>query len=728
MSAMWSWLRAGGAVRALLVIAVGLVTLWWGVAWVLSVTVPVQPVPINIRWSGDVDDARRQNLERQFHLIEGQRTEGTTWAYVLTDPSTENIRAIVRHPDVDDTAYVDRTEFQPTIAVDRTRRVLEAALLVLLAALAIDLVLRVVPAAAGWGGRAAPMIAAICIFVFTWFFRFNDAGGGFVGLSDDHFFYVVRGWQILFGEFPVRDFVDHGAPLHYYVAAAVQLLFGRGTLSELVFSVTMIALGSALTFWLAARASGWITAGLLGAAFHVLSGPRFYNYPKVLIYAALIPALWWCTDRIGRRPLGWLAVITTVGFLFRHDHGIFAAVAVAALLLFLVEVPWREKVRHGLVYVALVAALSAPYLLFIQLNGGVLQYFRQAAGWAREERNRTPVQWPGLFDNPSGISDDAREGTPLVRAVAVVRDNRTAWLYYLEIVLPLVALAVLAVSRDGFRPDWPRAVPKIGVVAVLALVLDAGFLRSPLDARLADPAVPLAILIAWLTVALPRMLASRRSWRESLHGWIVPLRAALAVPALLSVFILGAIFSSRLADRMDDAYLLEGPRRAVERAQVVSRTLHDEWNPHTWADGTGRSQLMALALYLNECTSPTAHVFVQPYIPQVLALSRRAFAGGHADLRPGFFGTDEDQALVLRRLRNQPVPVALLATGDDLANFRKSFPPLAAYFDLTYEVAGTHTFDGRLGITLLVKSDAHQAGRFEPLDWPCLVDRHPAGR
>lgn len=62
---------------------------------------------------------------------------------------------------------------------------------------------------------------AACVFVFSWFFRFNDPNGGFAGLTDDHFFYLLRGWQILLGELPVRDFVDHGAPLYFYVSAAV---------------------------------------------------------------------------------------------------------------------------------------------------------------------------------------------------------------------------------------------------------------------------------------------------------------------------------------------------------------------------------------------------------------------------------------------------------------------------------------------------------------------------
>src|SRR5262245_66297758 len=106
------------------------------------------------------------------------------------------------------------------------------------------------------------------IFVASWLFRFNDPGGGFAGLTDDHFFYLVRGWQILFGDLPVRDFVDHGAPLFYYIGAAVQLL-GRGTVSELVFCTTALAVGAGATFWLSTVASRSILAGLAGALIPV---------------------------------------------------------------------------------------------------------------------------------------------------------------------------------------------------------------------------------------------------------------------------------------------------------------------------------------------------------------------------------------------------------------------------------------------------------------------------
>jgi len=562
-------------------------------------------------------------------------------------------------------------------------------------------------------------VAAVVVFAFSWLFRFNDPGGSFAGLTDDHFFYLVRGWQILFGDLPVRDFVDHGAPLFYYIGAAVQVVFGRGTVSELLFCTTALAIGAAATFWLSTVASGSIAAGLAGVILHMWLGPRFYNYPKILVYAAAIPLLWWFADRPGPRPRAWIAVVTVVGFLFRHDHGVFVAIAMAALLLFMRDVNVRERVRHFGLYVALVAVMIAPYFAFIQWNGGVLQYFRQASAWAERDRQREPVVWPGLFDNPDGVSEQAQHGSPIGVAVAVVRDNSVAAMYYFEILLPFFALFVLAVSRDGFRPTWPRAREKLAMVAVLTAVLDAGFLRSPLEARLADTSVPLVILVSWLIVAVPRMLITGDALRPSVQrfGWLV--RSATATAALASAVLLLTLVSHDLYRRLDKSAMTERWGKPFERASNVVEQLRLDWNLASWASRPERPDLITLSLYINACTSPTDRILVQAYMPQVLALARRAFAGGHADLRPGFFETEEAQWLTLSRLQRQSVPMILLDTDDSLRNFRASFPIIVSYIDSNYRLAATHVFDNRFGISLFVRRDREPYRTWEPLGWPC---------
>ena len=81
-------------------------------------------MPLNIRWTADVTDAQRTDLERELRLIEGQQTEGTTWEYRFTEPSTASIREIVQHPKVEDTEHINRVRFRPAFAYDRTRRII----------------------------------------------------------------------------------------------------------------------------------------------------------------------------------------------------------------------------------------------------------------------------------------------------------------------------------------------------------------------------------------------------------------------------------------------------------------------------------------------------------------------------------------------------------------------------------------------------------------------------
>jgi 4-amino-4-deoxy-L-arabinose transferase-like glycosyltransferase len=567
--------------------------------------------------------------------------------------------------------------------------------------------------------RAVIGVLAAGLFVFDWLYRFNDPNGSFAGLTDDHFFYLVRGWQLLFGDLPVRDFVDHGAPLYYYVGAAVQLVMGRGTLSELVFSVTVLAACASATFWLATRASGSIAAGVVAAAFQIFLEPRFYNYPKLLVYVVAIPLLW----RFAESPSGalrfWLALVTAVGFLFRHDHGVFVAVAMAALLLLMERERWVDRLKHALIYGVLVCALLAPYLLFVQVNGGVVSYFEQAAAWAERDRDRAPVVWPGLFENPDGVSDEAKSSNAATRSVAVVRDNITAWTFYAEIALPIVALVLLLLSPSAFRPRWPQARAKIGMVAVLALVLDAGFLRSPLGARLADPSVPLAILLAWILVALVRICFVKADLQPSLRGAAAIARVgafALAGPLL---FVFAAGMSHDFYDRLDESGLTDRFGKGFERATAVAEQVRKDWTLESWLERPDRPALYELAFYVNACTMPGDRVLVQAYMPQVPALARRAFAGGHADLRPGFFTSLSAQELTVTRLQHQSVPVVLLEAGESYENFRESFPIVTAYLDKTYRVAGTKEFDGRFGTTLLVRRDRQPTGTYAPLGWPC---------
>jgi hypothetical protein len=111
-----------GLRRALGVLAISFVVIGLVSAGLMRWLEPPHPVRLNVRWTADVDDARRGELERQLRLTRPRHSEGATFIYQLDVPSTDAIRTIVQHPSVDDTAHINRSRFRPEFEQDRERR------------------------------------------------------------------------------------------------------------------------------------------------------------------------------------------------------------------------------------------------------------------------------------------------------------------------------------------------------------------------------------------------------------------------------------------------------------------------------------------------------------------------------------------------------------------------------------------------------------------------------
>lgn len=76
---------------------------------------PPRSEQVTIRWSPALSDDERQQLEQRFSLAAGARktdaAESNVWNYRLSDLSRDNVRAIVMHPGVADTHFIDRSAF-----------------------------------------------------------------------------------------------------------------------------------------------------------------------------------------------------------------------------------------------------------------------------------------------------------------------------------------------------------------------------------------------------------------------------------------------------------------------------------------------------------------------------------------------------------------------------------------------------------------------------------------
>src|SRR5258707_12058166 len=75
-------------------------------------------------------------------------------------------------------------------------------------------------------------------------------------IENDHFVVLARAHQVLYGDWPVRDFEDPGMPLAYLVSSAAAAIFGPTVFVNVILSLLLFALTVALVYVLASRASG----------------------------------------------------------------------------------------------------------------------------------------------------------------------------------------------------------------------------------------------------------------------------------------------------------------------------------------------------------------------------------------------------------------------------------------------------------------------------------------
>jgi hypothetical protein len=257
-------------------------------------------------------------------------------------------------------------------------------------------------------GRTALATGTIVSIVVAFVFRFLT-----IEFTNDHFVHLSRGWQILQGDVPIRDFFDPGLTLQYYASAAALLWSGHNLLGEAILTSAFIAFGTGFTFLAAAWLSGSIGIASLATLIAMLSAPRLYGYPKVFFYVLAIVVAWRYAQRPDTRRTIELALVTAVAFLFRHDHGVYIGVAVLALMGLLHWDQPAQGARALVRYGAITLVLLAPFLFFVQVTTGLFNY---VGGIAPQVDRVTSVQFNAL---PIAIDSSA----PLV-VIAPPADRR----------------------------------------------------------------------------------------------------------------------------------------------------------------------------------------------------------------------------------------------------------------------------------------------------------------
>lgn len=133
----------------------GLVAVAFAFFW----ATPHRPATVNVRWVPGVTEPARQALESTWQLTTPEHAEGATYRYVLVDTSYENIRALVTHPSVEDTANINRSAYRTLNFPGVSRR--QAAMSGVLGAVLLLVLRRWIGMATFWGIVGVGALAVI---------------------------------------------------------------------------------------------------------------------------------------------------------------------------------------------------------------------------------------------------------------------------------------------------------------------------------------------------------------------------------------------------------------------------------------------------------------------------------------------------------------------------------------------------------------------------------------
>lgn len=252
-----------------------------------------------------------------------------------------------------------------------------------------------------WGVSFEVWMTAFLVMLLTTVIRVVTAQ-----FPIDHFVHLTGAFMVTRGELPWRDFLDAGRPFQYFASAVVIALSGPSLLGEAVLCAGVIGIGTGVLFVVLRLLSGSRFLSLILTAVAVLAYPRLYSYPKVFFYVLAIVLVMLYLRRPGWFPAALLGLTTGAASLFRADHGVYIGLTCVVLLLALRgtgQMPSRASV---LAYLGALSSLAMPFIIFVQLNGGVIEYVRLVAEYQADSRRyetipphlaRGSLQFPPQF-------------------------------------------------------------------------------------------------------------------------------------------------------------------------------------------------------------------------------------------------------------------------------------------------------------------------------------------
>jgi len=574
-------------------------------------------------------------------------------------------------------------------------------------------------------------------------------------ITNDHFDRISRARQVArYGELPFRDFFDPGYFMAVLSSAALQRVLGDNLLADMLLDATFIATGTVIVFLLARRASSSIPIGLAAATLALLTLPRLYDFDKVLFYPLGVLLCWRYVDRSTTRNVVLMGAGLVAGALFRYDTGVYIGAASLVTLAIVHGRDWAVLTRRVLVLAAAVTCTAAPFLLFVQMNGGIVNAADQVATYARREAARTRISsWPRFTFGPlvtinpwqppsypvrirwAASVDDVKRQT-LASRYSLQAETRygppadRTWTYQLrngshENVSQLVANPEVE-DTDGIdraqaavppEPIWMRTARAVAPQ-------DVRILPGSWDYKNGS-AFLYYLLLALPVISVVSLVTTRTVDRQE----YACVAALIVMCVLLDRFILRDPVGARVGGMAGPLIVLgvwlatrawrTGPLAAA--AVVVSLgltvwavSMTADWATHLRSDRASfervKGHLRAVAQsppttdtmpyrkltgligYLRDCTTRDDRVYASWFVPDLYFYAQRGFAGGMVVTFGEHWSEPRYQQRIVATLAGQSVPIAII-DAHNYSDFQAVYPDVDRYLRTYYHVAGEMDFD-----------------------------------
>jgi len=285
--------------------------------------------------------------------------------------------------------------------------------------------------------------------------------------------------------------------------------------------------------------------------------------------------------------------------------------------------------------------------------------------------------------------------------------NADAWLFWLFWSLPLLCLVTLCSPAIRRHEQWPGELSVVAALAVMALFVNAGFLRDLLRTRVSDAIVPAALLGAWLL----GLCWVGRGTRRTRHRVI-----QVAALAVLIVSFAAIRQVSDMRERIDLTGVGDGAQGIRARAAAVFQLLRSSHREGLAPPSRYSEALLPFFAYLDRCSSRSDRLIVTGEFPDVLVLARRGFASDGV-VFGAWYSSATHQDRTLERLRARPALFVLLM---DTAAFRGRFPLIASYVAEEYEPMAAVPVAGAETVPILVYRNRAPVRTDANTGWPCF--------